>query len=112
MIAIIFFKFSKKCAVDVDPIFPGGEDALEKYLASNIKYPKSAIKKGVQGTVRISFIIGATGEVIHAEVVGKPNPELDPAALDVIYNMPHWTPGLEKGKAVNVSYNLPITFQL
>ncbi len=51
------------------PNFPGGSSELMKYLATNVKYPASAVKWGVQGRVVVNFIVNADGSVSDARVV-------------------------------------------
>ena len=39
------------------PQFHGGEDALNKYLLNNLKYPVVAEENGIQRLVNVSFIV-------------------------------------------------------
>lgn len=98
--------------VEVDPEFPGGEEALYKYLAENIKYPEKAKKNKVEGRVYITFVIEKDGTVSDAKVLRSVNEELDAEALRVINAMPKWKPGMQRGVPVRVQYNIPITFKL
>ena len=54
--------------VEQMPKFPGGENAMFKYISDNIVYPKSAQKSGIAGTVYIFFIIDKKGNVTSTEV--------------------------------------------
>ena len=98
--------------VEVDPEFPGGEEALYKYLAENIKYPLMAKNNKVEGRVFITFVIEKDGNVSNAKVLRSVNEELDAEALRVINAMPKWKPGMQRGVPVRVQYNIPITFKL
>jgi TonB family protein len=98
--------------VEVDPEFPGGEEALYKYLAENIKYPVMAKNNKVEGRVYITFVIEKDGTVSDAKVLRSVNEELDAEALRVINAMPKWKPGTQRGVPVRVQYNIPITFKL
>ena len=98
--------------VEVDPEFPGGEEALYKYLAENIKYPIMAKNNKVEGRVYITFVIEKDGTVSDAKVLRSVNEELDAEALRVINAMPKWKPGTQRGVPVRVQYNIPITFKL
>ena len=98
--------------VEVDPEFPGGEEALYKYLAENIKYPVMAKNNKVEGRVYITFVIEKDGTVSEAKVLRSVNEELDAEALRVINAMPKWKPGTQRGVPVRVQYNIPITFKL
>lgn len=98
--------------VEVDPEFPGGVEALYKYLAENIKYPEKAKNNKVEGRVYITFVIEKDGTVSDAKVLRSVNEELDAEALRVINAMPKWKPGMQQGVPVRVQYNIPITFKL
>lgn len=91
------------------PQFPGGEDAMRKYLVENIKYPAVAGELGV-GRVFVSFVIDKDGSVTDAKVVRGVDPLLDKEALRVVNAMPKWNPGIQYGKAVKVQYTVPINF--
>lgn len=95
------------------PEFQGGFDALVKYLVANIKYPEDAKKNGIQGTVFVSFVVEKDGKVSNVSLMKGVDPALDAEALRVVKTMPAWSPGLnDDGKAVNVRFNLPISFKL
>lgn len=57
--------------------FKGGEGALMKWLATNIKYPSEAQSQGVMGRVQVEFFITETGQItnIRAIAFGKHAPE-------------------------------------
>jgi len=98
--------------VEQKPLFVGGDMALLKYLASNTMYPAEAINNGIQGRVYVSFIIGKQGEVNHVSLLRPCDPILDKEALRVVRSMPDWKPGKQRGKPVEVKYNVPINFRL
>ncbi|MDM8160609.1 TonB family protein [Labilibaculum sp. K2S] len=95
---------------DQMPEYPGGSLALQKYIAENVKYPAEALKKGIRGRVFVTFIVSKEGDVVQARVVRGVDASLDAEALRVMNSIPKWTPGYEKGKAVHVSYTVPINF--
>lgn len=99
--------------VEEIPDFPGGDDARIQFLAENIKYPREARERGIQGTVYITFIITITGEIKDVKSLKSPHQLLTNEAIRVIKLMPKWTPGKQNGKVVNVQqYNMPIKFEL
>ena len=98
--------------VEVMPEFPGGQGALLKFLATNVRYPESAVKNGIEGRVSCSFVVGKDGVISEAEVIRGVSPELNEEALRVINSMPVWSPGKQRGKVVNVKYTVPVTFRL
>ncbi len=98
--------------VEEIPNFPGGDDARIQFLAENIKYPREARERGIQGTVYITFLITTTGEIKDVRNLKSPHQLLADEAIRVIKLMPKWIPGKQKGKVVNVQYNMPIKFTL
>ena len=94
------------------PEFPGGEMALRTYIANQIKYPVIAQENGIQGKVYVTFVVGKDGSVSNASIARGVDPSIDKEALRVINTLPKWKPGKQRGKAVNVSYTVPINFQL
>ncbi len=97
--------------VDVMPIFPGGNDELMKFVAKNVKYPVDAQEHGKQGKVFIQFVVSKTGDVKDIEVLRTAGFEsIDKEAIRVVKLMPKWTPGMHKGKIVNVEYTMPVNF--
>ena len=98
--------------VEQMPTFPGGDAALMKYLAENIKYPVSAQKAKEQGRVVVQFIVEKDGTVTVVKTVRSVTPALDAEAVRVIKAMPKWTPGKQGGQPVRVNYNVPVSFRL
>lgn len=98
--------------VEEMPVYPGGDEALRNDLAANIKYPEEAKKAGIQGKVYVTFVVDELGEVTNAKIARGVDPALDKESLRVIKELKTWTPGKEKGKAVKVSYTIPIKFAL
>ena len=98
--------------VEQMPSFPGGMEALMQYLAKNMRYPVEAQKNKVQGGVVVGFIVSKDGDIKKAHILRGVDPELDAEAIRVIESMPRWMPGMQRGKAVAVSYTLPVMFRL
>ena len=98
--------------VEKMPEFPGGQDALNRYLVRNIKYPLLAQENGIQGRVVCQFVVNSDGSIVDISVVRGVEESLDKEAIRVIKSMPKWTPGRQGGKNVRVKYTLPIRFKL
>jgi protein TonB len=94
------------------PEFPGGELALRKYIANAIKYPVIAQENGIQGKVYVTFVVDKDGGISDARIARGVDPSLDKEALRVVNQLPKWKPGKQRGKAVRVSYTVPINFVL
>lgn len=98
--------------VEQMPSFPGGNDALMKFLQENVKYPVVAQENGVQGRVVVSFVVEKDGSITDVKVVRSVDPSLDKEATRVVKSMPRWIPGKQNGAAVRVKYNVPVSFRL
>ena len=98
--------------VEKMPEFPGGQEALNRYLVRNIKYPLLAQENGIQGRVVCQFVVNSDGSIVVISVVRGVEESLDKEAIRVIKSMPKWTPGRQGGKSVRVKYTLPIRFKL
>ena len=98
--------------VEKMPEFPGGQEALNRFLVRNIKYPLLAQENGIQGRVVCQFVVNSDGSIVDISVVRGVEESLDKEAIRVIKSMPKWTPGRQGGKSVRVKYTLPIRFKL
>lgn len=98
--------------VDQMPEFPGGKEALFQHLGENIKYPEAAKTDSISGVVYVTFVIEKDGTIKDVSVARGIGSGCDAEAVRVISEMPNWSPGIHKGKAVPVAYNIPIRFSL
>jgi protein TonB len=94
------------------PSFPGGIDAMSKYISNEINYPAQAREVGKEGRVVISFVILTDGSIAHIKLERGIGFGCDDEALRVIRNMPKWNVGKQNGKVVAVKMLLPIQFNL
>ena len=98
--------------VEKMPEFKGGQRGLRRFISKSLRYPAEAREKGIAGKVYVNFTIGKNGKARDAKILRGIHPLLDKAALDLIDDMPNWIPGSQRGKDVQVSYNLPVNFGL
>lgn len=98
--------------VEEAPEFPGGTAALSKFINNTIRYPQVAKESGVSGRVYVNFVVDDKGNVTKIKIARGVDPALDAEAIRVVQAMPKWKPGKQRGKAVYVSYNLPLNFIL
>ena len=94
------------------PEFPGGNAAMMHFIAENIRYPKEAHEKGIQGRVITKFIVRKDGSIDSVQIVRGVDPLLDAEAIRVLESMPTWKPGKQRGQPVNVMFTLPVVFRL
>ena len=98
--------------VEQMPEYPGGVEAMMKYIAENVKYPEEAKDKDIAGRVFLAFVVEKDGSVSNVKVLRGIGGGCDEEAARVINSMPKWKPGKQKGEAVRVSYLIPIMFKL
>lgn len=99
--------------VEIMPQFPGGEEALNKFLRNNMRYPHLASEQGIEGTVFITFVVGTDGDISDIKTVGaRKGGGLEEEAIRVVNKMPKWKPGKQNSRPVRVQFNLPIRFQM
>lgn len=98
--------------VEEDPVFPGGPEALLKYIAENTVYPAEAVENNISGKVIVKFAVWSDGSVKRIEVIRKVDPMLDAEAMRVVSTIPAWKPGKQNGKPVPVWYSVPVNFKI
>lgn len=101
-----------KGPIEVMPAYPGGPNALVKYVQNNLKYPESAKKNKQEGRVFVGFVVEKDGSISNVSVMRGVCEELDNEAVRVVKTLPKFTPGMNNGKPVRVQYTLPIVFKL
>jgi periplasmic protein TonB len=100
-------------SVEVLPMFPGGQNALNDFVSNNIEYPENANENGIEGMVTVNFAVDEAGKVSNPRITGKPlGYGLEEEVLKAVNKMPTWTPGVIKGKNVKTYYTLPVNFKL
>ncbi len=95
--------------VEAMPEFPGGDEALRRYL-SKTPYHRIARENGIEGIVYIRFVIDKDGTITNVELARSAYKLLDDAALNQVKKMPRWTPGKQREIPVKVQMVVPIRF--
>ena len=99
-------------AVQQQPEFKDGVAAMYQFLGKNIIYPATARENGIEGTVYVSFVVGKDGSIRDAQVKRGIGGGCSEEALRVVKLMPNWNPGKQNGKAVSVTFTIPVKFKL
>lgn len=100
---------------DYRPSFLGSRDPrvfLDKWVYTYMKYPKEAVKNGIQGRVLVDFVIDEKGKVRGVKVLKGVDPLLDEEAVRIISASPDWKPGWLRGKKVKSRMSLYVEFRL
>lgn len=97
---------------EIKPNFKGGMSSFYKYITHEVRYPRNLIYQRIQGTASIKFVILKNGEVSNVQAINDVNPDLAAEAIRVIKASKGWEPGIQKGRKVNVSYVVPVSFSM
>lgn len=118
------------------PQFPGGDAAFKQYMAQHVRYPKAAAENGVNGTVKVQYIVETDGRITHVQAFDSPSEETDAvvhsygatdkhptqdeidegrralreAAEELIRGMPPFEPGRQNGKPVRVQLTTSLNY--
>lgn len=98
------------CVFPPQPEYPGGNNAMYKFIEANLRMPTKARKAGISGKVFLGFVIEVTGGITHVSVLKGLGFGCDEEAVRLVESMPRWKPGKQDGKPVRARYNLPILF--
>lgn len=96
---------------DTLPEYPGGDRALLRFLAENLKYPVEAMEDNIQGKVVVKFVVNKKGDVENVHVIEGVDPSLDKEAVRVAKKLYGFKPGKKDGAAVKTWFTLPIVFR-
>ncbi len=102
----------KMVVMEKMPEFPGGASAFMKWLTANLKYPKSAREKKIEGRVVVSFIVDAEGNTTNLKLEEASNPTMGSLVMSVMGKMPKWEPGVQEGRVCATMIKVPINFEL
>lgn len=94
------------------PSFPGGKEALDKFITENLKYPPQAANNGIEGNVPLQFIVKADGTITSVKVTRMIDPDLEAEAIRLVKSMPAWEPSIQNGKPVDATATLNVEFRL
>lgn len=97
---------------DIDPMFPGGSDAMKNFISTSLNYPREAAEKDIQGLVVYNFVVELDGTLSDFEIMHRAHPLLDAEALRIIKSMPPWRPAVYKGNNVRARNYVPMYFKL
>ncbi len=99
-------------AVEQPAEFPGGLQALNKWIGNNLHYPEAAQQNEIQGRVIVQFVVEKDGSVGNVTILKGVDKDLDREAIRVVKKMPKWQPGKNNGVAVRSYFRLPVVFKM
>ncbi|MEO6670461.1 MAG: energy transducer TonB [Ferruginibacter sp.] len=96
-------------AVEIMPSFPGGIEALGKFLKKNLVTP-AGLDRGETISVKVQFVVGYDGELKGFRVIEDGGVNFNEEVIRVLKKMPAWIPGKANGENVSVYYTIPVMF--
>lgn len=96
-------------SVEQMPTFPGGEEALRRFLMRYLRAPED-MEAGDKVVVLVRFVVGGDGQITACAVEKSGGRSFDEAVMRVVKKMPKWNPGQQNGHPVSVYFTLPVTF--
>jgi len=98
--------------VDVYASYPGGTEAMYKFISDNSTYPIEATEKLVHGTVYVSAIVEKNGKLTDIKIVRGIGSGCDEEAIRVVKKMKNWIPGKLNNKVARTIISIPVKFKL
>jgi TonB family protein len=97
---------------EVLPEYPGGEDAMMKFISKNLNYPVKERENGISGRVIVGFAVMNDGRIDSIKILTNTPVSFNNEVIRVLKLMPNWKPAVQSGKPVNAYFTLPVEFQL
>lgn len=89
------------------------EQKIRNFISDRLKYPQEALRKGIEGTVNVQFVVEKDGSITDVKYLNEIGGGCGAEAVRLAKLMPKFKPGLSAtGDPVRVLYQLPITFKL
>lgn len=99
-------------AIDVEPQFPGGAKAFNKYLSKNVGYPVNANSEEMNGSVTLAMAIEKDGTITDVKIVKGLSDVMDKETIRLMNASPKWKPGMQSGQPIRVRYTFTINYAL
>lgn len=97
--------------LQVQPEFPGGIQAFYGYVTKNFRTPE--LEQDMTAKIYVSFVVEKDGSITAIKILRDPGYGLGKEAERVLKSIKtKWSPGIQNGKPVRASYNLPITINI
>ena len=90
----------------------GGQGAIVAAIQKAVRYPPMALRNQVEGRIFASFTVNPQGDVTDVKVVKGLGSGLDEETIRAIKTLPKFRPGKQNGRAVSVSFTVPITYKI
>ena len=91
--------------------YPGGGDALKKFVHQTLRYTKDALLHRVEGRVHLKYEVNEKGKVHSISVINGLGYGCDEEAIRII-GLLKYSPVKNRGLKVNTKFKLAIHFKL
>ena len=88
----------------------GGQAALVRAIQLGVRYPRAALRYGIQGQSQVTFIVAPDGQVQHVRITQGIQADMDTAVVVAVQQLPRLQPGTQNGKRVACILTAPVTF--
>ena len=93
------------------PQYPGGDEAMNKFVEDNLVYPASAQKDNISGRVIVRFLVDTAGIPTNIHIQQGLTPDCNLAAMEVVKKMPLWQPATRDKKKTTGFVTVPVVFK-
>lgn len=111
LMALVFMTLTTMAAKTA-PVYPGGDEAMNKFIKENLKYPESAKANGIEGVVTVGFVVKSDGSIGSIKILRMVDPDLEQESIRLVKMMPKWTPGTNDGVPEDAQATVSIPFSL
>lgn len=110
--AINYYFYERDMFVEYDtmPEFPGGEQALKRFINDNLRYPGNAKSENLKGRIVCEVMIEKDGTPSDIKVIKSFDDECAKEAVRVLSRMPQWIPGMSFGNPLKTKIMIPVQF--
>lgn len=105
------FNYTGMIWVDRWAQFINGQEGIDQFITTNIKYPEEAKRRGIKGSILVEYEVSKNGKVENVRVLQGGNRLLEEEAVRVIKSMPDWRPAIQRGQPISLKYVQLITFK-
>ncbi|MEY4539693.1 MAG: hypothetical protein RLZZ306_1450 [Bacteroidota bacterium] len=104
--------------IDGEPNYPAGSNSFYDLLSRRVKMPESATQKGIQGNVKLSFVVGLQGNLSDFEIQNSLGSGCDEEAIRVVKSLGNWLAAQKNGqtfvskKTILVAFGIPQSVEL
>ncbi len=85
---------------------------LAEYIAKNLSYPKSALKKNIEAKVILSFIVDKNGNITNLKALSKHGNGFENNALQILKSKNKFGIMMYQNRPVKVYFTIPVTYEL